>query len=258
MTLIPELQEALARAVARSTDARAARRWWQLTRGGAVMATSGVLLAGTALAAGPLGLLASGPQAPRAAGVDVPYDQRAALAVLRRPQSDEDRSGEVREVLRVLRRDHIDGVHEGAVRVLRSDRRLFAVLVPAERDGRPESTPPGVRRNVLCLMTSFASSTPRTDVLPVRQKDGSRRRVALGGVGRRCGDLRDLTTTGIQAGNSGVVPDGVARVRIRFRGRRYREAPVRNNFYAVYDRELAPFWGVTWLDAEGRSIDHRR
>lgn len=40
--------------------------------------------------------------------------------------------------------------------------------------------------------------------------------------------------------------------------RRYVEAPVRENLYAVADSEMPPGWGVRWLDANGRTIDYRR
>jgi hypothetical protein len=55
------------------------------------------------------------------------------------------------------------------------------------------------------------------------------------------------------------VPDRVARVVIRLRHGRHLPAAVSGNYYEINTGdELVPAWGVRWLDAQGRTIDHRR
>ena len=50
----------------------------------------------------------------------------------------------------------------------------------------------------------------------------------------------------------------VARVIVRLRHHRKVAAPVHDNVYEVNTGdELAPAWGVRWLDAQGNIIDHR-
>src|SRR5262249_50822593 len=120
MTLLPEVHESLARAVA----ARGARRpWWRSPRGIAWCAAGAVAAGGSALAAsaGWHPILGDSHRGhPREARAPVPADQLAALAVLRRPQTDADRTRHVRFVLRLLVAGEISGVHVDAIRLLRT------------------------------------------------------------------------------------------------------------------------------------------
>jgi hypothetical protein len=57
-------------------------------------------------------------------------DQLAALAILRRPQTDADRGALVRSALRVLSRQMITGIHTDAIRVIFNGPRELTVLGP--------------------------------------------------------------------------------------------------------------------------------
>lgn len=267
MIIVPEVHEALARAVA----ARARRRpWWRRTPRGVVLGVGVAAATGTALAAsGVLGPwrpeLGNGDRArPTIAVASVPASQRAVLAVLRRPQTEADRAPGVRRVLRTLGRREIDGIHTDAIRVLRRDADGLTVLVPVDRAG--PARPPGPAaplRHVLCLMRS-GHAGPKV----IGRRDG-KPVLGTGGysVGSTCGDLELLRTAGLRFSvpgpdgytSVGLVPDGVARVVLRLRGHRYVGGPVRDNLYEVATGdEIAPGWGAVWLDADGRRIDHRR
>ncbi len=276
MTLIPEVHDGIARAVA----ARASRRrWWHPSRRAGLLATGGLVVGGTALAAtgGWHPTLGSPDRGlpPRVATVGVPQEQLVALSILRRPQTEHDRGPMVERGLRVLDRRGIDGVHTDGIRVLFQTPREFAMVVPAERSG-----PAGFRhRDVLCLMsTSFS----RAKAIPIR-RHGKRRTIRLpsgfAGWGMTCGEMERLRTTGIATGTTpdpdsalivnGVprrptirqvvlVPDGVARVTVRLRHRRTVTVPVHDNVYRYTIHGFPAQMGTLWFDADGRRIDHRR
>jgi hypothetical protein len=276
MTLMPEIHDALARAVA-VRRARRRRSW----RAGLVV-LGGVVFAGTAVAAtgGWHPILGDDDRGhPRESQAAVPADQLALLEVLRREQTGADRGADVRAVLRLLGREEIDGVHTDGVRLLRRHPGGVTVLVPTERVGRHDKGYPStVRREVLCVMTSNRSRAHTIRITGTDGKTSKRRLPARLGVGVSCGTVRDLRTTGIGAStalgsgevsvpaSSGkvtfiaakLVPDGVASVVVRLRGGRKVAATVRDNIYEFQTRELPPGWGVRWLDAHGRRIEHRR
>jgi hypothetical protein len=267
MTRLPELHDALERAVA-ARAASAKRRRVNPSRRAGLLALGGVVFAGSAVAATTavwhptLGSDRVGH--PQVAHAAVPATQLSALGVLRRPQTAGDRGPDVQRLLHLLTGGQINGVHTDAIRVLRRNADGMTLLVPAERAGnrRFAST---IQHDALCLLTSTRT---RTTI-----KRGSRGKLYLGSsagaisAGQTCGTLRDVQTTdlrtGAYAGNDleaiGLVPDGVARVVVRLRHRRERAATVHGNVYVVNTgSELAPGWGVRWLDAEGRRIAHRR
>jgi RNA polymerase sigma factor (sigma-70 family) len=99
------------------------------------------------------------------------------------------------------------------------------ILVPAERVGRRDpGWPSTIHRHVLCVLTGITS-----------QAHGRAAIRAGAGAGQSCGDLRQLTTTGIRAITrspdalivEALVPGGVVGVVIRLRHHRYqRDAAV--------------------------------
>jgi hypothetical protein len=266
MTLMPELHDALERAVAARAASAKARRWHPSRRAG-LLALGGVVFAGSAVAATTavwhptLGSDKVGH--PQVAHAAVPAAQLAALGVLRRPQTAADRGPDVQQLLHLLTGGQINGVHTDAIRVLRRNADGITLLVPAERAGRRLAST--TQHDALCLLTS--GRRPAT----VTRDPGGKLHLGIppGGItaGQTCGTLRDLQTTGLRTGAYsgkdleaiGLVPDGVARVVVRLRRGRERTATVHGNVYvANTGRELAPGWGVRWLDAGGRRIEHRR
>ncbi|WP_354697195.1 hypothetical protein DSM112329_02823 [Paraconexibacter sp. AEG42_29] len=239
-----------------------------------------VVISGTAVAASTggwdpqLGTPGRGDR-PRAAATPVPAEQLAALAVLRRPQTDRDRGPLVRIALRSLDRSLANGVHVEAIRVIDQGRRSATILIPAERTGPYEPRYANLAaRDVLCLHTvAFVAPTTVT-------AGGRRRRVGGGyGGGGTCGTTSTLRTTGIRAGagdNAGrvmtgpvdyehgplthyatLVPDGVAKVTINLRRGRTVTVPVRDNVYRFAVPGIQSQLGTIWYDAAGTRIDHR-
>jgi hypothetical protein len=243
MTLMPEVHDALARAVA----ARAHRRRWRPSRQAGAVALAVAVLAGSALAAtGWHPVLGSDRGGhPRAAGAAVPADQSARLGVLRRAQTGGDRGPEVGAVLRMLVRGEVNGIHTDGVRVLRRRPDGVTLLVPAERVGRHDlGYASSIERRVLCVLTSA-----RTGGLAL--------------AGQSCGDAAQLRTRGIGGITrssdglilNGLVPDGVVRVIVQLRGRRrFLAVPVRENLYEVNVGSDPRLAAVSWVDARGRII----
>lgn len=269
MTLIPELHDALARAVAAPRPA--ARGWWRPSRRAGLLVLGAVVVTGSAVAAtsGWHPVIGDGHRGhPSEARAGVPAAQLAALGVLRRAQTDADRGPQVQAVLRLLGRDEINGIHTDAIRTLRQHPDGATILVPTERVGRHDKGYPStIHRQVLCVFTSVVL-TART--FTITGHDGKPKTIHTPGgqgAGQSCGDLNQLRTTGIGgATRSGqqwrvgaLVPDGVARVVIRLRRHRTLTAAVRANYYEINTgKELPPAWGTRWLDAQGNTIDHRR
>jgi hypothetical protein len=278
MTLMPEIHDALARAVATRQDRR---RWWHPSRRVGLLAAGAIIVSGTAVAATTgwhpeLGSAGRGTP-PLPAGAGVPPQQLAALAILRRPQTDADRGPLVRSALRVLRRQQINGIHTDAIRVIYHGPRELAVLVPAERVGHVVKGVPSsrtVQRHVLCLM-STAYQDARTWTVTQHGKPNTIRFPAgFNGWGMTCGQLEQLRTTGIETGSGvlihnglpkhptirrfALVPDGVARVTVRLRHGRYITVPVRDNHYTYTIYDFPAAMGTIWFDASGHRIDHRQ
>jgi hypothetical protein len=263
MTLMPELHDALARAVATRPGVK---RWRRPGRTG-LLAVGAVILTGSALAATGgwqpvLGTNRGGH--PKDTLVPLPPAQSAQLGVLRRAQTAADRGPGVRAVLPMLDRDEINGVHTNEIRLLRDRPDGVAILVPAERVGRHD---PGytssIQRQVLCLMTS-ARVTSKT--VTVKDPHGTAHTArTYGGLiaGQSCGGVPQLRANQIAMSTrsnagwiySGLVPDGVARVIVR----RLAEngslsVPVRENLYEVNIGSDPRVASVKWLDARGRTI----
>jgi hypothetical protein len=170
------------------------------------------------------------------------------LAVLRRNQTAADRSAPVQAALRGFD-DESSGVQLEAVRLLPGG----AVLVPVKRfeprgpgGGRPEDR----RDDAVCLYSPGSGRTGGTACFTAAQvREG-----------------QAITSQGATV--DGLVPDGVAGVRLRSAGGTA-EAAVRDNYFAV---ELPPIAGpggvpfvradaAEWLDREKRKIaafDYRK
>jgi hypothetical protein len=167
---------------------------------------------------------------PPASHRPVPSDQLAAFAILRRPPSLADRSAAVRELLSRVPANEVRGVHMDAVRVLGRRGALLTILVPMERTPLPH------KPNGLCVVSKLT--------------DGS---------GMTCGTLADLRTHGYIGWPGppfGLVPDGVASVKLRVRGGRTITAPVHDNVFSV-DEDVFAIQPPVWLDVNGRRISRR-
>ena len=161
----------------------------------------------------------------------------ATLGVLRRPQSASDRAAITSERLKGLSGDAFRGAQLDSIRLV--DPRSGVVLVPFEegpvpRDDRGRPLP-GFEgfSNVACIVTR---TTDGAGAISCHTAEKVRSGLA---VGSGSGDV------------SGLVPDGVARVRL-IRGDESAEAPVRNNFFRA-DGTAAPLF-VEWLAADGSLV----
>lgn len=160
----------------------------------------------------------------------VPDNASALLAVLRRPQTDRDRSPTSRVLLRVVGQQ-FHGVRVNSVRLLSPSPGHHALVVSAQGVGQE----PGVTKGIgdaICLIFS---------------------------AGRVCGDAASLREHGVSmtAGPNvrGLVPDGVATVLLRFRGGATISAEVRDNLFWITTAPVtaAPFT-AQWLDADRHVI----
>lgn len=284
MTLMPEIHDALARAVATRSGRR---RWWHPSRRAGLLAVGAIIVSGTAVAATGgwhpiLGSHRGTP--PLAANAGVPADQLGALAILRRPQTDADRGPIVQAALRVLSRQMINGIHTDAIRVIFHGPRELTVLVPAERIGhrvKGLAASKTIHRHVLCLMSASDQDARTWTVTQHGKPKTIHFPAGYNGWGMTCGGLDMLRTTGIQTGTSTpftpaairagpglpklpvvrrvtLVPDGVARVTVRLRHGRSVTVPVRDNVYHYTTHESPAYMGTIWLDAAGRRIDHHK
>jgi hypothetical protein len=251
MTLMPEVHDAMRRAVRR----RRRPRW---LRGGfavvGIVVVSGTAAAATGTWRPQLGSPERG-KPPVASARTVPAAQAELFAVLRREQTDRDRGPRVHEALKMMSREHINGIHTDGIRVLFENRREIVLLIPVRRVGDPKFTP-SVQRDVLCLWSS-----------------------AYQGWGGTCADAKQLRRRGIQGGTSpdangglitsaeearttrvrvtALVPDGVARVAVRVRGGKTITADVHDNVYQYLSKGIPINLGVTWFDAGGKRIRGR-
>jgi hypothetical protein len=174
----------------------------------------------------------------------VPPEQLRAFAVLRRAPTAADRSPAVRALLRYLGRE-THGVRVDAIRLLsrRGDR--LVILVPMDQLDRP------VMRDPLCVM--------ETVVIRGNPPPGTPPAGSPGGAGETCRTLPDLRRHGYLGWPGppfGLVPDGVATVKLRVRGGRTITAPVRGNVYDVPDAGFA-IQPPRWFDVNGREIPKR-
>ncbi len=177
-----------------------------------------------------------------------PRDQLAGFAVLRRPQSVQDRGPIARALLRSLGPEQ-GGVRLSSARLLTGANGRHALLISTASAGLPDGPAADKVTNELCLL--------------------------LVGGGLCAGDSPVLFAHGLLGSGPGVfglVPDGVASVVLRFQdGRSYRTA-VRQNFFWVTDtpteerktgnvaplRLPEPLKSIQWLDRAGHAIKTSR
>jgi hypothetical protein len=161
------------------------------------------------------------------------------LAPLRRPQTPADR-GRASDLAARGFWDDVSGVQLDYIRLLDPARGI--VLVPVERFGldlernAPGPTPnPAFFRNAVCLYIPSGAVTARRPCYGAMQiRDG----FALGSTG------------GVVVG---LVPDGVARVRLA-RGNRTVGATVRDNLFVSEPAVPLEPMRVEWLDAGGATV----
>lgn len=179
---------------------------------GAVVLAGGTALAATTPWSPTLGDPRIGHPAP--ATSPIPEDQLTALGVLRRPQTDRDRSETVRTTLRRLPALEDVGVRTDGVRLLREDSTGSAVLVLLERSGTADADP--------------GHETPTVpDAICIE------RTLASGGGGEKCGTVDDLYRGRLRTVGYGLVPDGVSTVQVTLKDGTVLDAPVADNYYAL-------------------------
>jgi hypothetical protein len=216
------------------TDGRAAarRRRWTTPRTAAV-AIAGLAIAASAVAATtPWHPILGRPEVHDApAGTSsspVPTDANAQLAVLRRPQTDRDRGPITEKLLRSIGQQ-FQGVRLGSVRLVTLSPGHHALVLSAEGVGQLPGVTKGTS-NPVCFVSNVGSS---------------------------CGGARSLLTGGIvmTAGPSvrGLVPDGVAKVVLRFAGGQTVGVDVHDNVFSISRTPTAGFT-VQWLDTNGSPI----
>lgn len=229
---------------------RPTRRWSRI----GLLVTSAALVTGTAVAATtPWSLDVGGDhgaKAPTQANVDLPPAQTATLSVLRRQQSDQDRNPAVLRALRTVSSHLGAGLHIDGIRLLREHSQDSVVLLPLERVG-PSEDPAHQINDGLCVYTAYKVSTGGSSDAPTA--GGVPTPTAISGAS--CGSLQDLKRGRI----TGLVPDGVARVRVTLENGKVVTADVTDNYYepsgATNDRSTsANPEDTTWLDADGRVI----
>jgi hypothetical protein len=207
--LLPEARLALSDAVRRRTAGRRLRR--TPPRRMAVLAVLATLVTGTAVAA-------TTPWHPQLGGHDLGHPTRATrplpaaelsiLGVLRRAQTDADRSPAAQAALRDLPGHEVAGVHTDGVRLLAARSDGDVILIPAERVGPADRHS---LRDALCVW----------------------RALRHGAAGMNCGDADDLRAGRIRTVTSGLVPDGVRSVRVRLRTGTVLTARVTDNYYEL-------------------------
>jgi hypothetical protein len=165
------------------------------------------------------------------------------LGVLRRPQTGVDRAGVARQLETRGWFADVRGVQLGHVRLVDAERGI--ALVPVERFGvgfeRAARANPGAAApdpalftNAVCLFDRAGGDTASR---PCFTADRIRRGFAVAGG---------------SAYVIGLVPDGVARVRL-IDGQRAGEAAVRDNLFVAPDGPAAPM-AVEWIDDDGRTV----
>jgi hypothetical protein len=238
--LLPEVHDSLASAIGRTVAPavrapRDRRPRLNGSRRTALLMAAGVLATGAALAAtAPWSPIVGNDQQghPTTSVAPLPADELAALGVLRRPQTDPDRSPEIAAMLKVLNPNVDNGVHPDDIRLLQSQPAGFSVLVPIDRDvtnAPGYGGPPQVDNNVLCL---FVASPPTS-----RGATDATATV----YGQKCGTVADLKAGRILMGGqyggrltlTGLVPDGVTTIQLPLRNGTTITAPVTNNSFHI-------------------------
>lgn len=234
--------------------------WWRRPRIG-VLAVGAILVTGTAVAA-------TTPWNPKVGGdlgdrelsrsqQDVPEAQRTILGVLRREQTDADRNPAVLRALKVTPSTLGSGLRVNGIRLLRAHANRTVLLLPFRRVGPPGMPAQGFKDG-LCLYTADVANPSSTP---------SGTPGFTSGAG--CGSLNDVRRGRLRSTTTGLVPDGVARVRVTLTTGRTLTADVSDNYYELpidvttqgggTDVDGAPFRSingrpVVWLNDNGRAV----
>jgi hypothetical protein len=249
MTILPETREALRDAVQRGAFVSPPRR--RRRRVIAVGGTVAVLLGGGIAAA-------AGLWSPRLGGADDPVTRAStpirvptggALHVLARPQTAADRGPDVERALTRLASAGLGEVDTTGVRRLAtSSGGGVAILVPAGRTGPGGPADHALRRyRHLCVIYAAGTAAPQ---------------ICGGAAELRAGKIAGFLPRdhgGIISGVDrthvyGLVPDGVASVKVTLQDGTSIAAPVANNFYDAVTRSTAAPSDTTWLRADGSRI----
>ena len=194
---------------------------------------------------------------PTVATTPVPADQTAALAVLRRKQTEADRGPRVAAALRMLTPEAADGLRLDSVRLLSERGDGASILVASERVFKALKDDGPDTRDQLCFLQSFDFSSR------------SGKRVRMPGMGMSCGSVEDIKIGRMMSGArwngrislSGLLPDGVATVEVPLTGGPTLRAKVANNTFYIdqatpkghYNRN-----NIRWLDRNGAVVEWRR
>lgn len=216
-----------------------------------LLATAAVLVTGTAVAAttpwNPTLGGDNGVDPPTRTTGDVPAEQARALEVLRRPQTDADRSPAVLDALRTVSPRIGSGLNVDGIRLLRKHSQDNVLLLPFEQAG-PEEDPRNQIPDGLCVYTAYtgAAGSGPSDA------GGAPAPTPISAAS--CGTLAD-----IQHGRvTGLVPDGVSRVRATLSDGKSVTVDVADNYYELAskngERPAADPSDLVWLDADGRVV----
>jgi hypothetical protein len=253
MTFIESYERQLVEAAAERRDARLrnriARRVRVPRRRGPAIALAALLVAVPVAAAAvggwnPFDEPGRSPHfpAPSRSQAGVDPELSATLGVLRRPQTDADRGAAASRAARAYSGERYKGAHPEGIRLVDPRRGIVLVPfdqipVPTDPAGRPlPGIDPATYRNAVCLVE--------------RSSDG------FDGIGcHTVAKIRSGRAISEAGGTvTGLVPDGVARVRL-VHGSDVVEADVRDNYFTA---SSAPPTSVDWLREDGsvaRTID---
>lgn len=242
--ILPQLQEALV--VASDQMVARQRRRTQRFRLGLMTSAAVVTLGGGAVASQSLWAPLVGWEdgnRPSLSREPAPAAQGALFGILRRDQTAGDRGAAARAALATMSGRYA-GVKVSAVRVVPDGRGASSVLVPVSTVRGATASPSA---------KSASTATTRGDALCLHAiYDGSG-----GPGGRGCFSTAEIGAGAgvLPAGNTvrGVVPDGVARVRLS--GKRGPvDAPVRDNVFVASLAGVAGSARLSWLAADGRPV----
>lgn len=265
MTVLPTLETALIsaaesrwRVAAEVTPPALTRRRRPLSRRAAWVAAGAFLVAGTATAAvGPWSpLLGSGDDRPSISTTPVPGDQEAALAVLRRPQTDEDRGPDVQQTLKLIG-PQLHGIRTSSIRRLAEVPGGAAItLVSTSRYGDDADPTPypgsGIASDPLCVVYPAidAVHNPSKSVTSAAAGCWKKAEIDAG----RAHAMAPRGDAGLYV--YGLVPDGVSKVVGVWQDGQTATSDVRDNFFEFAASSSGAPAPTTfkWFDAEGRDI----
>ncbi len=242
MSIIPEVHDALRRAVERGEfQARRRRRW---KKAGAFVGIS-VMAAGTAVAAG-VWTPTLGTDGQIARSERTSTWESSGLGVLRRAPTAEDRSERVERALKSLSSASVDGINVAGVRLLSSTDDGTLLLVPVDETGRGVAAVQ--RKDQLCLVfVKRRGDSENCESVQTAEADGIKAFLPGEAVpGARVKSGVNLSH------HYGLVPDGVVRVEVSLQDGTTIGGAVDDNAYDLTTSSLAAAHGVRWITTDGR------